>query len=321
VIEFGGMRRALWLFIITIVGLCVHAGAQPQLSVDVGWESRYRSGRWTPIYITLSDSAPREVMLEVQAPYDRRYQIFIRQGLTISPTPITVPIYIPLNQSLQETQITLRSASGRRLASMPLEEDPMASAINRTTGILPVDPAGLFIGVSGAMATEKMLATQLSSDRVTVAYLPPQRLPAVPVGYEGIDVLMLNAPDVNRIAIDQQEAIMQWVRAGGNLVMWPGPEPVPVTSPIVDALPVRIGENQNYEFDVKALRSAGLPDRFAKLKGRALTTMPSSVKVNLLSQPEAAGIGRGWDTGRSWFCQSMRRCCDLIPTRRRKRSG
>src|SRR6266496_4849962 len=100
--------------------LCANAWATVQLSVDVGWSNRYRPGDWTPLYVTAAtDGAPRQVVLELYAPTDRRYAMNISQSFAISQAPVTVPIYVPLSYQLDETVLTLRDAnSGRRLESI-----------------------------------------------------------------------------------------------------------------------------------------------------------------------------------------------------------
>src|SRR5215510_12322026 len=137
------MRRA-FLAVILMLALGSIANAQPSMGLEVGWDGKFRPGNWTPVYVTMTADAPREVVMEVEAPYDRRYQIVIRQGLTIGPNPITAPIYVPLNQSLSETRIALRSPSGRQLASQALEDDPFNAPIGRATGIVQVNPGVIF---------------------------------------------------------------------------------------------------------------------------------------------------------------------------------
>src|SRR5687767_9337215 len=100
-----------------LVLLCCASGfAKVKIALDVGSENNFRAGKWTPLFITLTDSSPRQVVLEIYSPTDRRYALNIRQGLAIGPQPVTVPIYAPLSYRLDETTITVRDAnSGRRL--------------------------------------------------------------------------------------------------------------------------------------------------------------------------------------------------------------
>jgi hypothetical protein len=62
----------------------------------------------------------------------------------------------------------------------------------------------------------------------------------------------------------------------------PGPEPVPPVSPIVNVLPRSLGGNETRKIDPAALADAGLPARFQKLAGRAVSDpRPGSVEVPL----------------------------------------
>src|SRR5438034_3343607 len=89
---------ALLLAVLSLLlAYCTPAWGKVQLSADVGWSNRFRAGRWTPIYITLTDSEPRQVNLEVYSPTDRRYALRAMQSVAIGPTPVTVPIYLPLS--------------------------------------------------------------------------------------------------------------------------------------------------------------------------------------------------------------------------------
>src|SRR5207249_5203177 len=129
----------------------------------------------------------------------------------------------------------------------------------------------LFVGISGNVSTERLIQTQLGQKNISCGYQMPSRLPAVPVGYQALDLLILNQPDLNRIDLDQQHAIIDWVRGGGTLLMWPGPEPLPDTGPIIEMLPCRLGKTLVYEVPRDQLEAKGLPARFAKLTGRAVT--------------------------------------------------
>jgi hypothetical protein len=142
-----------------------------------------------------------------------------------------------------------------------------------------VDPNGVFIGVSGISAGERIIAGQLNQAPVQSGYVSQELLPATPVGYDQLDALVLNQPELHRLQVDQQRAIADWVRAGGTVILWPGPGPLPSSGPIMDILPCKIGDNQYFQFDPAAVSRAGLPARFAKLKGRGLSNPTADAKV------------------------------------------
>ncbi len=285
------MRR-LFLALSLLLALASPCAAKIQLDIDVGWNNQFRPGKWTPLYVTLADNSPHQVDLELYCPTDRRYAMVVRQGLTIGPTPVTVALYVPLSYQLDETSITIRdSGSGRRLETQIVSDFPVYGA--NGTGPQPVDPDRLFIGVSGDAEGARTIATQFGQAPVTSSYLAPSRLPAVTVGYDAIDLLMLNEPDFNRINAEQQRAIADWVRAGGILVLWPGAGPMPIGGPLMEMLPARIGENRVFDVPQASLRKAGLPDRFNKIKGRVLSEPAGDAKpIALFPESELTGYRR-----------------------------
>jgi hypothetical protein len=245
------------------------------------------------MFITLADEKPRQVVVEVFAPTDRRYALTIQQGLAIGPTPVTIPIYVPLSYSVDETAIVVRDANtGRSLGSTVLADYPTYSGLS--TGITSVSSTNLFIGISGNASTQRLAAAQFTQQQnINAGFLPQPRLPAVVAGYDGIDVLLLNAPDLNRIALDQQSAIVEWVRGGGILIMWPGVEPVPLVGPIQNILPARIGETRTIDIDKSLIEAAGLPARFSRLTARKLDDISDdATSVNIFGDGEPRAYRR-----------------------------
>ncbi len=278
------MRRALYLIALAILVAGSSARAETKIALETGWGNFYRAARWNPIFVTLTDPAPREVTLDILAPYDRRYAMRIQQNLTIGPTPVKVAIYVPLSWSLDATSVAVRAGgSGRQLAYATLADDPMHQ---RQAG-RSMDPIGvtgdqLFVGLSGSQSTERLVEAYFSAFTNTrIGTLPASNLPTVPAGYDALDLLVLNQPDLSRMPDEQQTAIVSWVRAGGNLAIWPGATPIPATSPLVDALPCRVGETRTVQIEPKALKYAGLPERFGRMSGRQLMPLAGAVPVKL----------------------------------------
>jgi hypothetical protein len=278
------MRRAFYLIALVVLGTGSWAGAETKINLETGWGNFYRAARWNPIFVTLADPTPREVTLDVQAPYDRRYGMRIQQTLTIGPTPVRVALYVPLSWSLDATSVTVRAGGGgRQLAYATLAEDPVYQRQSgRTMDPIAVTGDQLFVGLTGSQSTERLVEAYFSAFTNTrIGTLEQSNLPRVPAGYDALDLLVLNQPDLSRMPDEQQSAIVDWVRSGGNLAIWPGATPIPATSPLVDALPCRVGETQAVQIDPKTLKYAGLPERFNKLTGRQLTPLAGAVPVKL----------------------------------------
>ena len=80
------------------------------------------------------------------------------------------------------------------------------------------------------------MTDQLPRNLLITAYVDPGGLPGVPIGYDALDLLVLNELDFAAVDAEQQAAIVSWVKEGGTLLLWPGPDPVPESSPLAGYL-------------------------------------------------------------------------------------
>jgi hypothetical protein len=265
------------------------ASGQTALSVRVGWDGLVHADRWNPVYVTLFDPKPRNVVLEFRAPHDSFYGMRIRQVMSIGPQPQTFPLYVPLRYFYgEDVAVVIRdAASGKKLAEY--SGGPFG-ALGRAQN---TEPGHHFLGISGRRMTLTTVTRALQAAQLQAGYLDPLELPSVPIGYDCLDVLVLNAPSLAVISDDQQQAIVDWVRAGGRVMMWPGEEPVPEKSPLVDMLPCRIGSTRVIELDRERLAAAGLSQRFGKLPARELEPTTSDAEsVTLLGSDEVKAYRR-----------------------------
>jgi hypothetical protein len=288
-------RRGIAVALLTLL-IAPAAFAQVQLGVDVGWSNRFRGGRWTPLYITLSSPQPRQVNVDVYSPTDRRYAMRIYQSVAIGPAPATFAIYIPMSYRVDEASVTVRDGdSNKRLADYILADSPAFPGQTFRGTPEMVSDSTLFAGVSGNPVGEHAAESQLDHIGIKPGVLAQARLPAVAAAYDALDLLVLNQPELaaNRISPDQQRAIADWVRAGGKLLIWPGAEPMPAEGPLAEILPATVGASQAYAIDPAALASAGLPGRFAKLKGRLLSNPVADAKpIRVLGASDPFGYRR-----------------------------
>jgi hypothetical protein len=287
------MPRRVLLVILALLAF-TPAGAFAKLKIDIetGWEEKFRPGRWTPLFLTLQDSSPRQVIVEVYCPTDRRYALEVAQALTVSPNPVTVPIYVPLTYKLDETTITIRDAnSGRRIESVPISDFP---AYAGRGGPQQVDAQSLFVLISGSGNTDRMLQGQFRHPTVEPVVVPMNRLPVTPEPYGSVDLVILNQPEFARLNPDQQSALADWVHAGGLLVINPGVTPAPAAGPLAEIMPARLGQTKQIEVDAAAIKKAGLPERFRKLTGRELLDIPADARPTPLFGPSGPIAVRRW---------------------------
>jgi hypothetical protein len=271
--------------------------AQPTMSVEIGWGNNYRLGTWNPIFLTVSNSTNRQVLMEMTVPVSGADSMDIRQSFAIGPTPTTYALYCPLPQSYQlaESTITLRDAITRKRLedAMPLA-DPYGQYSAAGPTITPNQIWGgqTFIGHSGRSATREGFSQQFTHQQMTVGHLPVIRLPEVAIGYQCLDALVLDAPNFTRMTVEQQRAIADWVRAGGTVIMWASEEPMPDSGPLIDLLPVRIGQNRTIELSPGQIKSLQLQPRSGKLRARALAPASDAQPVKFFDDPAATGYRR-----------------------------
>src|SRR5439155_498913 len=239
----GHGHRGLTLLFALLLSLLTGAPAVAtvQMDVTVGWSNRFRPGRWTPLYVTLAESAPRQVVIDIYSPTDRRYALRASQGLATGPSPVTVALYAPLSYRVDEAVVTVRDAtSGKRLADFVLSDYP-AYPGSAMRGPEAIDSAAIFAGISGSPDGQRLLESQIAHNTIRTALIPQPLMPAVAVGYDSLDLLVLNQPYLNlQRTLDQQRAIADWVRAGGTLIIIPGPDPFPRAGPLAELLPCSI---------------------------------------------------------------------------------
>jgi hypothetical protein len=120
--------------------------------------------------------------------------------------------------------------------------------------------------------------------------IKPDRLPDAPVGYDALDLLVLQRADLNRIDRDRQQAIADWVRTGGCLLVIPPDEPLPADGPLVGVLPCKVGATTEYLFpdDLRPHVQRG-GRKSTGVRGFALAPKPGAEPLVLW--PE--GDGRG----------------------------
>ena len=267
-------RRLIAIVLLLLLACAGGARADLSLGVEVGWSGHFRVGRWGPLFVTLSDTGARPVTLEVSSPHANGLGMQTRLALSVSPTPATYAVYVPMSQGIDEYTVTVRDPrTQRRLGEWPSFEQR-----NAMLGTF-ADASAVLVGTSGRAPTLRGVAGPTRAGDVQVVHVDPLRLPATPHGYDAFNVLVLNQPDLNRLSADQQQAIADWVRAGGHLVLWPAEDAVPHASPLVSALPVMIGDNVTLEIDRAVIERAGLQERFAKLRGRALVPKPGAERI------------------------------------------
>lgn len=286
-----------------VIACCLPASycrGQVNVAIDLGWGNLYRPGRWTPLYLTTSAPAPRQVNAEIYSPHSGPVAMRIGQSFVVTPTQTTHALYLPLPDlyQLDNATVMLRDArTGKRAIDDAIPLYDSSAAVVRSAPPTSVDLDSIFIGATGRITNRGPLPSELNAHQVMLGYLPPEMAPDVAIGIDALDLLMLNAPDLERFTGEQQRAIADWVRGGGRLMLWPAEAPMAASGPVIDLLPCRFGDNQALTIDPKKLTDAALQPRYGKQRARALQPLPGAQPVEVLNgtatgYARSAGLGQ-----------------------------
>ncbi|HZL38607.1 MAG TPA: hypothetical protein VFC78_25085 [Tepidisphaeraceae bacterium] len=284
---------------LAFVGLLLCAASivqgKAQMTVEGGWGGRLRSGRWAPVFVTASDSVTRNAVLEISWPQGGNYVMRIRQHVTIGPAPRTFPILAPVHGwGYQEATFTLSDENGKGLAHFPGDDgaNQLASP--------SFDAGGAMVGVSGRRSELQGLKDAVPN--TSTGYLEPDMVPEAAIGFDSLELLVLNEPDLVQttqgpaaLSDAQQQAIVDWVKAGGNLLLWPGDAGFPDSSRLAGVLPAKVGQRENIQYTRTQLNGIGLPVRYQNLAVFKLDAKPGARKIDLLNDGQISAYG--WRVG------------------------
>jgi len=281
-----------WLpSLLALFTLIPATSGQTLRKVDYGWGDAARLGRWNPVFITVGDSQPRTIQLQIHGTYGERGEaLCVRQTAVADVIPTTYLLLFPLNTQPSRIEVIVSDQkTGKTLGSLPLQNPESFSPAGRVPMKL-LDPQDILVGISGDIGEALALQTQLSRASVAAGILNQIKLPANFAGYDGISVLVLAAADLPALTPDQEEAILRWVRSGGNLLVIPGTLPLPEKSELMNALPCSIGVNETI-----ALPAGSAATRPSTLNARELSPRPGADKFAVLNQfgfRRRLGLGR-----------------------------
>jgi hypothetical protein len=273
------------------------ARGQEIRKVSVGWGDDLRLGRWTPVFVTVEDSQAREVDLQIHGSYgEKSAALWLHQTAVAEPRPDTYALLFPINAQLSRVEVIVSDLqTGQTLGTQALQNNASFSPAGRVP-MRVLAPEDLLIGISGDIDDCLRLQGQLDRAGIWAGILDPMRLPTNFAGYDGVSVLILAAADLAQLTGAQDQAIVEWVRRGGNLVVIPGTTPLPPRDTLMDALPCTIGVNRAIPLPIGAPAVEAKPSttRPASLDGRELSPRPGAANLTVLNQTGYLGrLGLG----------------------------
>lgn len=227
---------------------------RPQIAaVRVGFEGHYKVGYWTPVEVTLKGGAQAEtggvellvadgdgVLTQVRTPPDRSVR-------TIPGQTATALLYVKFGRSGGGLTVRYVVEGKRRVqrtfaAGMEIDDRHILYAMpTHDELILSIGPA---LGLAAAL---KRHVSPNVGQRHVVQLADIAQLPTRWYGYEGVDTLVLATSKIEPLRRLQRgsaraDALTEWVRQGGQLVLFAAAEAAEVLapqSPLADLAPAK----------------------------------------------------------------------------------
>ena len=213
--------------------LLPQAGAAQEnlfLEVQTGFDAFYKIDAWTPIRVTIANQG-NDLQAEIRVRDDSA-------GFSASNILYVYPVDLPAQS---RRQFTLHAPlRGQRQLLVEVVDGDGALLASTIDQIEPLKPTAFLVGVvAGDLSLLNELAGLLTDDgeRVAVAHLNPDDLPAIPQAWVGLDVLVFNDVDTTLLTAAQQDLLHHWVNSGGRLVVGGGPNALQTIAGLKPLLP------------------------------------------------------------------------------------
>ena len=225
-----------------------------KLEVFPGFDGSYR-GPWIPVRVKITNHNRVDVEGEIYTRLFRNTQVLPFQKVQVAAgTSKEVSLLVPKDAAYSDTQIYFE-AEGHQPVQVKMGGNVVGDEVI-TVGIL-----------SESSSTGRFLDDLSRNDTgrpVEVYFLKEEEVPALAEGLSGLDALVINDFSFETLRPAQQQAIHQWVKKGGTLLVAGGPSIIQSTRGLESLLPVQV-EGIGTITDLKGLSVYGKAPSVKKL--------------------------------------------------------
>ena len=204
-------------------GSSISPAAGPSFSVNAGFNTRYKSGNWIPVQVTLhNDSADFTGTVSINSPNTQNP--YGGSGSASSyQVPITLPngsqkqvtIYVPVYGSTQGITVSLLGSNGNRVST-------------KTSVLQSLNTGDIFVGILSDSSTgfgplSGFTPPNAASTLIT-DFLNTSTMPDNAAVLKNFDLIVLDNFTTSTLSAKQLAALQTWVNAGGSLIAAGGPE-------------------------------------------------------------------------------------------------
>ena len=233
------MKRIIWGVLAAMVLLAWTCGpvigqeTGPTMQVTAGFDGYCRRDGWCPVYILLSNEGADiegELYVAVRGASGTAEQdVYARPVLLPARSRKAFFLYLP--SVGWTTQVIVRLASGEEILALQPANVRRLGEEDRLYGVISSSPSALNF-LSDVVPT---------GGQAAVAHLSLETLPPTPLGWEPLDVLILNDVNTAALSAEQRQALETWVAHGGHLIVGGGAGAARTAAGVAGLLPVTVG--------------------------------------------------------------------------------
>ncbi len=195
----------------------------PTLSVNAGFNTRYRSGNWIPVQIALSNNgADFTGTISIASPDAQNYY-----GNPGSQSTYQIPITLP-NGSQKQVTIYLPIYSSATGLTVRLLDSNGNTVRTQNSVLQPLNQGDVFVGILSDTNTgfgPLSAYTPFNNSTLLITdFLNASTFPDKATVLKNFDLIILDNLTTSTLSAKQLEALQAWVNGGGALIVAGGPE-------------------------------------------------------------------------------------------------
>ncbi len=192
-------------------------------------------GSWCPVYIILAnEDQDVEGELRITAggtSDDAEINVYARQIMLPAHSRKAYSLVIPTVGSPARSRLRVQLLAGGKVLASEQVTGEWLGKQEWLYGIISSNPSALnFLSDVAPLGWKSV-----------VAHLNLDTLPSDPLGWEGLNVLILNDIDTTVLSREQRQALHSWVAHGGHLIVGGGVGASRTAAGVTDLLPVTVG--------------------------------------------------------------------------------
>ncbi len=233
------MRRVAYIVLVTLTlwsgirGSVVAQTPGLTMAITVGFDGYCRGNAWCPLRVVLTNEGADitgELRIAVTSGSGGEPDLYSRTVTLPTHSRKAYFVYIPGTEASLRSRLTVRLMAGdEELASQEVVV-VWVDAGDRVYGVVSRDPSALNF----------LSDTAPAGKRAVVAHLDLEALPPEPLGWEALDVLVLNDVDTSVLDDARRQALGAWTAHGGQLFVGGGAGALQTMYGVADWLPVTV---------------------------------------------------------------------------------